>query len=301
MKQLEYRHLLAERKELERMLGEVPAEQVISRHSLSKRLRVVQAAIDGAIVDERDPKELKLTFRGHPVVGTQGIFAEFGAKAVGAFNEFIAVLAASAESPLAGTGPLPNRGQNQLLITATAEGSFGFVLQEHQIGQLRLDEETPMLRGMQQAHALLRGVLGTDDDLADAASDIAPRALDRLRDFLKTMVEARAYCAVELGGQEARFLGVEQVARSLERIRKENLAESERELTGAFLGVLPQSRTFEFKLTEDGQVIRGKVAPSVPDIERLNERLGQQRTIRVAETRVGKGRPRYLIVEVPAD
>lgn len=298
MKISEYRHLLAERKAVEQFIAETPPEFVVDLMSWQHRLAVIGADIATAVIDERDPTSLALTFRGKPVVGTTGIFADFGAKAVAAFNEVIVALAAASDAPLADKGPIPNREQNQLLITATATGSFGFVLQEHREGELRLDDETPTLRAMRQAHAMLAGVLGTDDELADAAAELPARAMDRLRDFLKTMEDAQAYCAVSLDGKEARFDSPAAVVQAIARIRQDNLREEETELVGAFEGVLPQARTFEFKLAQDGAVIRGRISPAVADIAQFNRRIGEELTIRVAQTQVGKGRPRFVILGV---
>lgn len=299
MKTMEFQHLLAEQKALEQMIADTPPDRVISRRSLIARLEDIKTRIAAAHVDERAPSTMKLIFRGKPVINNAGIFAEFGTKAIAAFNEIIAALAAATDAPLAETGPIRNRDQNQLLITSTVQGSFGFELQEHCIGQMRLDEITPTQRAIQQAHALLRGMLSTDDDLADAAGEVPPRAMDRTRDFLKTLLDAEAYCTADLGGNIARFNNVDQVKRSLDRIRQDNLVEREIELVGQFLGVLPKSRSFEFELIEDKQVVRGKVDPSILNIEALNGILGQTVTIRVAETKLGKGRARYRILEAP--
>lgn len=298
MKMQQYHSLLAEHRQVQRMHDDTPAEFAIDRDFLAARLEALGQQIAAAVIDERDPASLALMFRGKPVVGTTGIFADFGTKALGAFNEVIVALAAASDAPLADKGPIPNREQNQLLITATATGSFGFVLQEHREGELRLDDETPTLRAMRQAHAMLAGVLGTDDELADAAAELPARAMDRLRDFLKTMEDAQAYCAVSLDGKEARFDSPAAVVQAIARIRQDNLREEETELVGAFEGVLPQARTFEFKMAQDGAVIRGRISPAVADIAQFNRRIGEELTIRVAQTQVGKGRPRFVILGV---
>jgi hypothetical protein len=67
------------------------------------------------------------------------------------------------------------------------------------------------------------------------------------------------------------------------------------ELVGAFEGVLPQAPAFEFKLAGDGAVIRGRISPAVLDIAQLNRRIGEELTIRVAQTQVGGGRAGFGI------
>ena len=65
------------------------------------------------------------------------------------------------------------------------------------------------------------------------------------------------------------------------------------------LGVLPQRRTFEFEAQEDNRVISGKVGPTIEDAGKLNTLLGQPVRIKVLETRVGIGRPRYVLMALP--
>jgi hypothetical protein len=63
---------------------------------------------------------------GHrPVSEQYGIFAEFGARATTMFTDAVAKVAAGQTGPLSAMGPIPNRGDSQLLITNTALGSFG--------------------------------------------------------------------------------------------------------------------------------------------------------------------------------
>lgn len=79
----------------------------------------------------------------------------------------------------------------------------------------------------------------------------------------------------------------------------DNLQEKECTLSGVFLGVLPKSRMFEFALSGQDEVIRGKVAAAVQGIEEINHHGQQTVTVRVMETRVGKGKPRYLLLALP--
>jgi hypothetical protein len=292
--------LLSEKKALERMLSATSEDQVITRSSLQSRLDGVLSSLSSAQVDEREPMDMQLTFKGKPVVGSEGILADFGTRAVACFNVLVEKLAASVEEPLADRGRVPNRGQHPLLITATARGSFGFVLREHATGQLRIDDDAPTPRAMRQAHRLLRGVLGSDEELADAAGESDPRALDQLRAFMQTMADADAYCTLTLDGEEVGFPSRDHVKYGLERIKRENLPEKETELEGRLLGVLPVHRTFEFELSKDKKIIHGKVPVAFADIDQLNDLLNRTIRIKVLETRVGKGSVRYRLLEVPS-
>jgi hypothetical protein len=292
-------HLLAEQTFLRRDLSETPESARLTRMSIEARLRKVEAELAKIPVDERAPARARLTFDGVPVIRSHGIFADFGMKAVSSFTEAVASLAASLSAPLAAMGPIPNRDQNQLLITSTAVGSFGFELEEYRAAQLALDDESPVATALERTQALLQSTLGDDEALADIASEVDPRALDKVRIFLKVLADNSAVCALQYDGRGVRFTDVGQVNRSLARLAADNLRESEEQLRGAFVGVLPNSRTFEFSLSGDGQIIRGKVSPRLQDVGSINQHLHTVVLINVTRTQVGNGRPRYLLTQMP--
>lgn len=294
-----YLHLLAEKTELERMIAETPEEDVIDRASLTARLKNVEAALATTKPDEREPARVRLTFKGQPVIGSHGIFPEFGMKAVNGFTESVAAMAASLTGPLAPMGPIPNRDQHQLLITSTALGSFGFELEEHRTGQLTLSDGSAVAQALERTHSLLRGTLGTDDELADSVSEADRRAVDRVRAFLETLADNQAVCTVQLGDSVVSFRDVGQVRTSVRRLSQDNLREERAELRGHLQGVLPKARVFEFKLEASAQVIRAKIAPVIADPDALNRDLHQATTIAVIVTRVGSGRPRYTLIGPP--
>jgi hypothetical protein len=63
--------------------------------------------------------------------------------------------------------------------------------------------------------------------------------------------------------------------------------------------VLPKRRTFEFVRTDDGEVLVGKIAPGIRNPERINDHLQQRIEIQLVRTKVGSGRPRYLLKNLP--
>lgn len=298
MNRREYMILLGEKTSLERMLADTPEEDVLDRLSLTDRLQVITEIIAAAELDEREPARVCVTFRGAPVVGSHGIFAEFGMKAVTSFTETVVAMAASLAGPLAPMGPIRDREQHQLLITSTAVGSFGFELEEHRVGQLKLEEPSPVAQALERTQRLLRATLGDDEELADSVADTDRRALDKARAFLQTLVDHDAVCSVQVAAFSVSFNQVSQVARSLARLSNENVRESAEELVGEFQGVLPKARTFEFKLQSGATIIRGKVGPAA-DPDEINRHLHQPSRIALTSTQVGAGRPRYVLVAPP--
>lgn len=296
---VEHQQLLAEKSFLDKDLSETPARALLTRRSLEARLRKVEAAISAMDQAGPAPARAILTFNGPPVVGSHGIFADFGMKAMNSFTEAVAAVAASLTAPLASKGPIPNRDQNQLLITNIALGSFGFELEEYRPQQLSITADSPVAIALERTRSLLQSTQGSDEDLADMASETDQRALEKVRAFLKVLAESDAVFALQYDGAVVRFQDVGQVRRSLARLEADNLHERHETLVGGFEGSLPNARTFEFKQTSDGQIIRGKIAPTVDNVEVINKHLQTRVRLPVTITQVGNGRPRYVLMQLP--
>ena len=96
MNRQDYNYLLAEQTQLRKMLEKIPVADVIDRMSIESRLQGVERLLsEFTEVQIREPARVKLTFRGQPVVGSYGIFADFGAAAVSKFIDAVASVAAS--------------------------------------------------------------------------------------------------------------------------------------------------------------------------------------------------------------
>jgi hypothetical protein len=300
MNRQDHNQLLAERSALEQMIADTPEEDAIDRGSLTARLEVVEDELTEHPVDSRLPAKARLTFRGRPVVGSHGIYAEFGMTATKAFTDAVSMLAASLDVPLASTGPIPNRALNQLIITSTAVGSFGFELEEHREDMLPLEEDSALAQALVQTQELLQSAaFGSDDELTDAASGHDLRVVAAVCSFLEKLIENDAVCAVSVGEKAFGFSDVGSVRRSLVRLGQDNLHEVPTILGGRFEGALPKRRTFEFKLATTGEIIAGKIGKGVSDPAAINQHLYQSTSISVMETRVGQGRPRYVLTSLP--
>lgn len=296
MNMQERRQLLAERTSLERMLASLPESSVIDRMSLEARKAEVEEALAAAPVATREPVRARLTFRGKPVVGSHGMFAEFGAEAINAFADAVVAIGTSQTTALGTRGTLPNREEYQLLITGTALGSFGFELEEAPKDQTLLPEMSLVDHAIEQTRKIMEASLGTDDELTEAIADADPRAVETLRGFLKTLADQEAVCALEYREEVFRFADVSQVRRSEGRLRQDNIREEDKPLSGQFLGVLPHRRTFEFRVVGIEEPITGRVGEGIEDAADINHVLGQTLTIQVHTKRAGTGRPRYTLL-----
>jgi len=291
-------HLMAEINFLQQQLAELPQSAKLTRMSTAARLKEVETQLAQLPLESVEPARVRLTFNGRPVIGTYGIFADFGMKAVNSFSDAVITLAASLVTPLAATGRIPNREDYQLLITNTALGSFGFELEEYRNNFSLLEESNLVGSALEQTQLILHATLsGSDEELADSASEIDPRALDKIRSFLQIVADNEAVCAMQYKNHSVKFSDVGQIKRSLERLSQDNLQESEECLSGEFQGVLPKSRTFEFKLEgQDDEIIKGKISKAFQDAASLNLHLNEETHIKVMKTRVGKGKPRYVLL-----
>lgn len=297
----EYQHLKAECAELNKLLAQIPETDVIDRKSLLARKNAVEIELANAdnMLFAREPIRAKLTFKGKPVVGSHGIFAEFGAKIVDNFANTVAAFAASLHGQLGTTGAIPDREKYQLLITGTALGSFGFELEEHtqnvQPDLLPSNAVSSVEHAIEKVLVLMKGTLDTDDVLADLATETDPRAVAALKCFLQLMADQGAFCALETRDKIFHFKDADQVRRSAQRLSIDNIKENEEKYVGAFLGILPMKRTFEFRTTES-EVISGKIDSVIEDAGQINHILEKTVEINVHVTRVGEGRPRYVLL-----
>ena len=71
----------SEIKEIERLLSNIPEEDVIDRYAFEQRMKGARLELENLGLPDRSPESLRLTFRGLPVVGSHGIAADFAGKA----------------------------------------------------------------------------------------------------------------------------------------------------------------------------------------------------------------------------
>lgn len=293
--------LESERNMLLRMLADIPDTDALDKASLEQRLAEVDEELSAlSPLPGREPVRTKLTFNGRPVIGTEGILADFGAKAMTAFVDSIAMVAASLAAPLSTTGPIPNRQKNQLMIAGTVRGSFGFELVEVPEQPLELNEESMVGRALTVTQNVLVGSMGDDDEqLADAASEIDQRALDKIRTFVNTLAENGAVCTMQYSDRVVRFANLAQVTRSLERLGHDNLYEAEETIRIRFGGAMPHRKNCEFQIQGCDDWLAARISPSVENADEINENRGAWVNARMLITRVGNGQPRYKLLELP--
>ena len=293
-----YLTIASEIGELENLLAAIPEGNVIERMSLESRLESARAAL-AALPQQMIAPKARLTFRGKPVFGSHGIAADFGGKAAGAFSDAFAAVAAGLSESLRDMGPIPNRDKNQLVITSTAIGSFGFEFELPAPDPSSLFPETEKAQeAMAKIEALFRlAAEGTDDEVAEVIEEVHPRAVKKVYEFLDLLVQQQAWCGLEFADRFFRYADYEQIKASSERLKADNIQEREETYRGEIQGVLPTGRTFEFRLADQEGLIKGKVDLAIADPDVLNrEWLHKPVTVKLNVMQVGQGRPRFTVM-----
>lgn len=292
----DYLSIASELKELEDLLAAIPEGNVIERLSLESRLESAKAAL--AVMPQQIIPKARLTFRGRPVFGSHGIAADFGGKAVGAFSDAFAAVTAGLSDGLSYMGPIPNRDKNQLLITGTAIGSFGFEFELPAPEPSLFPETEKTQEAMTKIAELFRlAAEGTDDEVAEVIEEIHPRAVKKVHDFLDLLVQQQAWCGLDFADRFFRYADYAQIKASCERLKPDNIQEREETYRGEFQGVQPSGRTFEFRLADQQGLIRGKVDVAIDDPHILNrEWLYKPVTVKLNVMQVGQGQPRFTLM-----
>lgn len=299
MNRTEFTHSQAEISFLDR-ISRKPGLSMLAKLSLDSRKDQVSVSLRDPGRGAFSPAKAIVTYRGAPVLGVHGIVADFGSSATQKFSDAVAAIAASISGILNDFGPIPNRAQNQILITGTALGSFGFEFEEAPSidAQLPLEGTTPVSQAFELVAELLEASTKGDEELSEPASRLGTRAIAMVSEYLDKLIANEAYCAISTKEHVFSFSSVDQVRLSRARLSTENITERPIEFSGEFLGAFPAERKFEFK-TQDGDVIHGRISTAIENPAEINTHLNRRFTIQINARTVGRGRPRYTLSAIP--
>lgn len=281
---------------LEALLSSLSVDRIIERIGIEERLRQARERL-AEFETKPLAKSLPITFRGAPVEGMRSIDAGFASAALKAFIKATDTVTASLMSDeLKSRGRLPSAGRS-LRIIDMAHGSFGFELElpppVADSGQMQprvlVEEPDPYVLAIETTFALIRGAVSSDDhSLSDLIVEIHPRAAATICAFAKVLSDHEAGFAAEFEGKRVQLNEPADVQRVLNALKKEDIREQTEEQVGVLLGILPDSRLFECRLT-DRRLISGKIDRGVRDIRAFkttwenNEALLTFRVVSVRE------------------
>ncbi len=256
--------LLTEIAAVEELIRGVVPHDVFGKMSMEERLVELQSELRalGDAVEEPAAEGLALLFEGEPVVGNSAIEAEFSAKAITQIQEVAARLNARREGrELAMAGPIPLRRESKLYITGLKAGSFGFQLDEAP-GQSK-DGGRSIRPVLQDIADLIVSASESDEALDEAMPALDQRTLSSLKDFFEHVGGSNASLHV-VSGTLDRSIPNEDLRRAAQRVSRVHITDERvLELKGKLLGVLPESRQFEFVRTDNEQTIKGRISPEI--------------------------------------
>lgn len=293
----EFDNLTSEVSLLENLLKNTPVENIFDRFSIEKRLNKARNKL-GTINPNHISKRAKLTFRGPYVTGSESISAIFASQATMLFSDAVAAISAAMSGELNYRGKIPNKLNNQLMITGMATGSFGFEFDLPKPDSGDLYAALPVVdTALEEISKLFQvSATGSDEELIEVISEIHPRAAKTVFNFLKFLQEQNSLCGFEFSDKFFRFSDQDQLAKSVCRLDSNNIHETIQPHKGEFQGVLPNSRTFEFKSYDEDRVIRGKFDLNISDPDIVNrEWLHKSILIDFTVTQVGDSQPRFTI------
>ncbi|MGV0886014.1 hypothetical protein V6760_03965 [Acinetobacter venetianus] len=297
MNALMYKNLSSEVQHLKNLLNQIPEENVIDRLGLQNRLKAAEKRLQSTNPYHIN-KTAKLTFRGNPVIGSEAISANFAAKATKLFSDAVAAVSAGLSGALNFKGPIPDCNTNQLMITGTAIGSFGFEFELPRADNFDLcPEQSIVEKAVNEIRELFEiSAIGTDDSLNDLIEEIHPRAISKIHDFLIFLLEQNAKCGLEFDNKFFKFSDKNQLQNAINRLDDENIHEEQVTYRGYFQGALPSARNFEFKTEIDDEIVKGKIGKDILNPEKLNSDW-YQKVVQVKFTviRVGNSRPKFIL------
>lgn len=282
---------------LKELISQTPEEDVIDRKSLEARKKKVETELSTLQVPYYKAAHGQLIFRGKPTIKSQGVYADFAASALDRYAKMITALGSSRTTELGSRGPIPKSEDFQLMITGTVLGSFGFEIEEAPKQATISSELSPVKAAMEKANLVMGLPAGSsDDDIANAIADMSARAIEAIRAFLEVMTDYEAVFAIELDDNKSlRFNNVEEIKRTKERLKPENIRETDMAVVGEFRGALPDHRSFEFWIEDRNEMIFGKVGPEIEDVAEINRILYKPARIQIHTRQVGTSRPRYTL------
>lgn len=260
--QLERQYLQANLSQVQALLADCTQdEDPIGHHQYSQlveELKTKLIAMPNVIAQA--PAGVALFFGGRPVVGSQGIHADFGSRALDSFQKIVSQrFAAEERGPLATRGRVPLKDNTHLLITDVVRGSFGFVLQAAAPDDASQAADTSLKAVVDKVASTISRVAAQDDMLFDeAASEIDERQKSSLSEFFKLLdTEGATMRLVE--GERDFELDSASVQRARRRVEQLHIVDRTQEYSGQVVGWTDYSAKFELRRHDTREVIQGGV------------------------------------------
>lgn len=301
--QLEREFLQADLAQVHALLRDTsPADDPIEHFQFSQRASALESRL-AELANEviSAPAGVAMFFGGKPVVGSRGIKATFGTRAVNCFQKLVSQrFAADEQGPLSRHGRVPMADDTQLLVTDVVRGSFGFVLQAQ--GDAT-ESGTSLKSVVDEVADTLSKLAAAEETLSDeAASVLDDRQLGTLREFFKLLDDEGASLRLVEGERDFE-LDQRAIGRARGRVEALTIVDRTETLDGLIVGWTQYSRRFEL-LTPEQAVIQGEVAPQVMEAvtqegrNPMHQRVSIDCKVREVRARGRSPRLRYTLTAV---
>ncbi|WOO48650.1 hypothetical protein R2S03_14325 [Hafnia alvei] len=292
----EYIYVLSERSQIISMLESMDETDVISRMSLEYRLSKIDEELKNSNINKHSPAKAVITFKGDPVFGTVGISSVFGAKILKAFNSAITNVSTSL---LTITGA---QKIEPMVITGTAKGSFGFILEEpSRGGVLDFDEKSITASSLEKTYKILKSAINSDDDtLSFELEDLDENAIKKIREFIDILVKEKTIFTIKNNDFSLVVRNPQQLETISYKLSVDNIKEEIKTLAVMFTGVLPNKRRCEFKLISDETDVEvATISSHIKSPEVINTLIGKTVQAKFLCTTVGNGKTKYSLRDLP--
>lgn len=291
LKKLEQESLQADIASIDRLLSSrTEAEDPIGFFQLSNRLAELKTQLEAVQAQTDKLASVALFFGGAPVFGSKGISAEFAGRAIDAFQDLVSKSFAATETGTLGErGPIPLRGNAQLMLTDIARGSFGLVLEETDANESLA--ETALHGIVDEVTQAILDFSAPDDNIFEAAlAKVDSRSLISFRDFFKLLDEQSATVRLVEGDKDSEL---DSTAVHRARLRTDFTAVEDK-VSDTIVGrltFLPMHRRFELKVAGNEEPLYGTISPEfsrdkLEELEKSPNVLGKvwRTKVRIRET-----------------
>lgn len=202
---------------------------------------------------------LAVYFAGAPVQGSRGIAAGFAGKAVNLFQELVSKQFATLErGAMANVGPVPLRGNSDLLLTNVARGSFGVILEEAESNDSLTESELRV--AVAKVAQDIEGTAQVDATaFEEMLGEVDARYFATLSQLFKLFDESNATVRL-VESQNDISLDSQAVHRGRERTDAAIVNDDDNIRFSGRLFLLPAARKFELKVIGTGESIHGNVS-----------------------------------------
>ena len=306
MRYEEYADYASEIGQLERMLEEftddTSDDTLIERIGLEQRLKKARGKLNGVPIPRR-PRKVRVMFYGDPISGTSAIDANFGPQAVRMVSDTIRLATAGFTGILRLAGKVPRNELGQPTITGVATGSFGFELELPAPPDPRQGptfEGNPAEEALKKVQELLAmSAKGTDEEIAEIADEIHPRAVKKAAELLDFMRRRKAQFAVHFEGEEVRFETEKQIEDSAKHLGDKTIRETSDSILGTIIGVIPARRRFQLDRVPEGTPIEGRIGREIRNpLATVQPYTNKLVMAQIRSIQVGRGRPRYTLTGI---